>query len=97
MVCVAMSGRNGINLAEAYRVVPLQMFKGATTTYSEKTSVDQGDMARYDPQGFYNGMRVRCGRKQFVLCGPPVIFVADSRQEGSATTTQPEQMQLDLF
>lgn len=43
-------------------------------TYAQKTA--DGDEARADPNGFYHGMSVKHAGTVFVLCGPPVTFVA---------------------
>jgi len=59
---------------EAYRLVDASVFKGAPTTYAEKSK--DGEAARRDPMGFYHGMTVRQGGRQLVMCGPPVGFKA---------------------
>lgn len=58
---------------EAYRLVPLEQFDGPALTYHEKTR--DGEAARSDPMGFYHGMRVKHGGKDWVLCGPQAAFV----------------------
>jgi len=59
---------------EAYRLVAIEVFEGVATTYAEKTR--DAEAARKDPLGFYHGMTVRHGGKQWVMCGPPVGFKA---------------------
>jgi hypothetical protein len=78
-ICVGMSNER----VEAYRLMHPQAFSGVPTTYRAKT-VD-GDAARGDPNGFYHGMAVKHGGKDFVLCGPAVTLVAG------------EPPQMDLF
>jgi hypothetical protein len=87
-VCVGTRGRGGVMEAEAYRLTLAAAFAKATT-YREKLSIDNGDCARNDPQGFYHGMAVQAGGQAMVMCGPPALFVADEAQ-------RPAQ-QLDLF
>lgn len=96
MVTVGMSGRGGVERAEAYGLVPARVFTGAATTYREKVSIDNGDMARNDPNGFYHGMAVKHGKDAFVMVGPPAIFVAD--QSPVRPEAKPaEAAQLSLF
>lgn len=71
-VCVGMGHCGGSETAEAYRLIHPQLFQGEPVTYADK--VRNGDSARTDPHGFYHGMRVRHGREDFVLAGPPVTF-----------------------
>ena len=59
---------------EAYRLVDAAVFRGEATTYPEKTR--DAESARKDPLGFYHGMAVRQGGRQWVMCGPPVAFKA---------------------
>ena len=84
-----MGGRAERTHAEAYEVVPVSSWKGPSVTYSEKVHCDGGATARKDPSGFYHGMRVTFRRKEHVLVGPAVEFVA-----GEAPTETP---QLSLF
>ncbi|MBL0922088.1 MAG: hypothetical protein IBJ10_08155, partial [Phycisphaerales bacterium] len=56
----------------AYRLGAIGAFDGAATTYAEKTR--DSEAARKDPLGFYHGMTVRHGGKQWVMCGPPIGF-----------------------
>jgi len=37
MVTVSLSGRGGIEQAEAYQLIPLKAFSGATMCYAEKS------------------------------------------------------------
>jgi hypothetical protein len=77
MVLVSMRMMGGVDSGEAYRLVPVRLFEGTPTTYHAKTGTAEGaEAARNDPMGFYHGMTVKQGRESFVLCGPPVRFVA---------------------
>ncbi len=71
-VCVGVRSCGDDVSAEAYRLTHPQAFKGEPVTYADK--VRNGDSSRADPRGFYHGMRVRRGREDFVLAGPPVTF-----------------------
>lgn len=82
-LCIGSGRREGIEAAEAYRLVSAQRFIGTPTNYREKL-VDS-DAARADPDGFYHGMTVKHAGQAMVLCGPPVQFIAGETQ------------QLDLF
>ena len=77
--------------ASAYRLLPVRLYKRTPITYEAKTWPDQGEAARNDPRGFYDGVTVKHGGQCFVLCGPEVQFVA------SAAKAQPVQEQLGLF
>jgi len=70
---------DGLLYAEAYRLVHQVAFKDTPVSYAER--VANGDYARADPNGFYHGMRVRHAGQDFVLCGPPVIFVPGETQQ----------------
>jgi hypothetical protein len=98
MVTVSLSGRGGIEQAEAYRLVPLKAFDGTATTYRQKTrSAEDAEAARNDPNGFYHGITVKHAQDSFVLAGPPAVFVPEespARADGSA---QAEPEQLSLF
>jgi hypothetical protein len=87
-VCVGTQGRGGVSEARAYRLTLAAAFAKATT-YREKVSIDDGEHARQDPNGFYHAISVQTGGQAMVLCGPPALFVADEAQ-------RPAQ-QLDLF
>jgi len=67
------TGSHGINgQADAYQVVPLHDYPHTTTTYAGKDKTDEE--RRNDPKGFYNGMKVKYGKRDCVLVGPPVHF-----------------------
>lgn len=72
-VCIGITWKGGAVSAEAYRLIDVRAFDGTTVTYVERTA--NGDEARSDPMGFYQGMRVKHAGADFVLCGPPVTFV----------------------
>jgi hypothetical protein len=82
-VCVSTQCRDGVQSAQAYRVVHATQFPGNPASYRDKTR--DGDAARSDPNGFYHGTTVTHAAQQLVLCGPAAIFLAGQRQ------------QLDLF
>ena len=99
MVTVSLSGRGGIEQAEAYTLIPLKAFSGMPMSYSEKIgTAENAEAARNDPNGFYHGMTVKQGQETFVLSGPPVVFVAGERpvrpDDGAAGI---EGEQLSLF
>jgi hypothetical protein len=73
-VCTSMHHRAGAMIAEAYPLVALQQFTGDALHYGERKQ--DGDAARADPLGFYNGMKVKCAGRILVLCGPPAEFEA---------------------
>jgi hypothetical protein len=79
-VCTSISGKcpshSGQQEFEAYRVVPKLLFTHSATKYDERSSVEDGEMARNDPSGFDHGMAVRHVGETFVLVGPPAAFVA---------------------
>lgn len=93
MVTVSMSGRGGVESAEAYSLIPTKVFTGTPTTYAEKVSIEGGDMARNDPMGFYDRISVKHGGESFVMRGPPIVFVAEPERPG-AQPTEPAQMEL---
>jgi hypothetical protein len=78
-VCVG-TGPSG---AEAYRLVHPSLFSGTPRTYHDRRR--DGDLARGDPAGFYDGIVVRHAGRELVMAGPPVTFVAG------------EEAQLSLF
>jgi len=97
MVTVGLSRVGGIEQAEAYRLIPVKAFSGATMSYAEKIgTAESAEAARNDPNGFYHGMTVKQGGEMFVLSGPPVVFVAEGpeRPDGAASA---EGEQLSLF
>ena len=81
-ICTSITG-SGLTVSgntehEAYRLIPEHMFSGAPTTYAARTGTfEAAETARTDPEGFYHGVTVRHGRETFVLCGPPLRFVAE--------------------
>ncbi|MFT4843031.1 MAG: hypothetical protein ACI8UD_001862 [Planctomycetota bacterium] len=77
-----ISGRVGDEKATCYRLVPLSSFEETPRRYGDKI-----DQALRDQLGFYHGMAVKHGRKDFVLIGPPMVLVAG----------EPEPEQADLF
>lgn len=96
-ICTSISGsgltESGKTEHEAYRIVPERMFHGTPTTYSATTNTaEAAEAARNDPNGFYHGITVKHGRDTFVLCGPPMRFVAEETETETA-----EQLQLTLF
>ncbi len=80
-----------IATASAYRLLPVRLYKRTPMTYEAKTRQDQGEAARNDPRGFYEGVTVKHGGQVFVLCGPEVQFVA------SVAKAERIQTQLGLF
>jgi hypothetical protein len=69
--------------AEAYRLVHPSLYSGTPRTYLERCR--DGDRARGDPAGSYDGIIVRHVGRELVMIGPPVTFVAG------------EEAQLSLF
>lgn len=65
--------------SEAYRFAHPSTFSGTPVTYAAK--VRDADAARADPNGFYHGMTVKHAGTIFVLCGPPVLFVAGKTEQ----------------
>jgi hypothetical protein len=98
MVTVSLSGRGGIEQAEAYQLIPLKAFNGTTMSYAEKIgTAENAEAARNDPNGFYHGMTAKQGQETFVLSGPPVVFVADekpARPDDEAGSIEAEQLSL---
>lgn len=98
-VCTSITGSaltaSGGPEHEAYRLVPKRMFSGPSSTYSEKTgTAESSDAARNDPNGFYHGMKVQFAAAAFVLCGPPLRFVAAERPEADHSESEPAQLSL---
>lgn len=79
LVCVG-AGPAG---AEAYRLVHRSLYGGIARTYHDRCR--DGDRARGDQAGFYDGITVRHAGRELVMTGPPAIFVAG------------EEAQLSLF
>jgi hypothetical protein len=102
-VCTSItgSGLSGSGRAEheAYRLVPERLFAGPPTTYAAKTGTGEAaEAARNDPSGFYHGIAVKHGPETFVLCGPPVRFVAEEIAAGAEPALKSEKpLQLSLF
>jgi hypothetical protein len=72
-VCVSFRYSGDEEFAEAYRLVARPVFDGEPVSYAAKTA--DGEAARADPNGFYHGMTVRHGGQDYVLCGPPFVFI----------------------
>lgn len=76
-VAVSLTGIGGIQQAEAFRLVAVEWFQGATTTYTDRCAYERAARAaRRDPMGFYHGIRVKRGGATYVLSGPEERFVA---------------------
>lgn len=69
--------------AEAYRLVDPSLYGGVARSYHDRCR--DGDRARGDQAGFYDGITVRHAGRELVMAGPPVLFVAG------------EEAQLSLF
>lgn len=69
--------------AEAYRLVHLSLYGGIARSYHDRCC--DGDRARGDQAGFYDGIIVRHAGRELVMAGPPATFVAG------------EEAQLSLF
>ncbi len=69
-VCVS-TGPSG---AEAYRLVHASVYGGAARSYHDRCR--DGDCARGDQAGFYDGIIVRHAGRELVMAGPPATFVA---------------------
>ena len=81
---------------EAYRLLPVRLSTGDSTTYGARTATEaSSEAARADPLGFYNGMIVKHGKNTFVLCGPPATFIAGEEQADAQTLGSG--VQLGLF
>jgi len=66
---------DSIRQAEAYRLVPAKLFDGQITDFHTKIHHDNGRSARSDPSGFYHGIAITHQRRQYVLAGPPLMFL----------------------
>jgi hypothetical protein len=98
MVVVGTGGNGGVQQAEAYRLTPVDLFKGTPTTYRERTGTEErAEEARNDAKGFHHAMTVNHGKMKFVLTGPPVRFVAAILPVHSDAAANAESTQLDLF
>lgn len=69
-VCVGSNGSAKSRRASIYRLTPAAAFDGGITDYYAKVKPDHGEKARSDPKGFYHGMHVRQGGRDWVLTGP---------------------------
>lgn len=81
----------------AYQIVPRSEFKGTPHQYGERIrprgetvkgweeSVDWAAQRRALPEGFYHGMLIKRGGGEFVMVGPPLVFV---EKEGSLPAKQ---------
>ena len=78
-VCVG-TGSAG---AEAYPLLHPSLYGGTARSYHDRCR--DGDRARGDPAGFYDGIIVRHSGRDLVMVGPSVLFVAG------------EEAQLSLF
>jgi hypothetical protein len=78
-VCVGTSPSG----AEAYRLIHPSLYSGTACSYHDRRR--DGDRARGDQAGFYDGIFVRHAGRELVMAGPPVMFVAG------------EEAQLSLF
>ncbi len=78
-VCIGTSASG----AEAYRLVHPSVFGGMARSYHDRCR--DGDRARGDHAGFYDGIIVRHAGRELVMAGPPATFVAG------------EEAQLSLF
>lgn len=102
-ICTSITGSgltsSGGTEHEAYRIVPERVFNGTPTTYGARTgTIETAEAARSDPAGFYHGVAVKHGREMFVLCGPPLRFIAEevaARPESVPEASGP--LQLSLF
>ncbi len=101
-VCTSITGSgltdSGTQEHEAYRLVPLAIFRETTTTYRNKTATaEASEAARNDPNGFYHGMSIQHGKADFVLCGPPIKFVPELSPERPDSVIGDDPLQLSLF
>ena len=71
-VAVRMVDRRALAVA-AYRLVPSGEFVGESKPYAERTAAEH-DAARADPRGFYHGLAVKRGSREFALAGPPATI-----------------------
>jgi hypothetical protein len=52
---------------EMAELIPAESFTGKKTTYRERVALDNGNVARADPRGFYYGIQVTSGGKKYVI------------------------------
>lgn len=97
-VCISIAGRNITGSGEqefgAFKVIPIAKFTGTPTTYNEKISVDGGEAARNDPNGFYDRIRVSWKGQDFVMIGPEATFVAEGPDRPAAPDASAAQLSL---
>ena len=72
---------------KTYQIVPRGEFKGTPLWYGKRIQPgdDWAEQRRQHPDGFYHGMLIKHGGAEFVMVGPPLIFV---EKEGSLATKQ---------
>lgn len=88
-VTVGLEGRGEVNQANAYRLLPLSLFRRRPTTYAQKIQHDNGESARNDPRGFFDGMRVKRGGEVYVMLArrPALSRVSNSRSKNSSASS----------
>ncbi len=74
-VCIGTSPSG----AEAYRLVHPSVYRGTARSYHDRCR--DGDRARGDPAGFYDGIIVRHAGQELVMVGPSVLFVAGEKAQ----------------
>ena len=77
---------------KAYPIVPRSEFKGIPHQYGERihphgetVEEEWAAQRRALPEGFYHGMLIKHGGAEFVMVGPPLVFV---EKEGSLPVKQ---------
>jgi len=75
MTVTGMGFWQGHAEAEAYRLVELRLFDGEPLTYPGM----DWETARDHPLGAYHGFTVKFGRDTYVLTGPKIRFVGDTK------------------
>jgi len=78
-VCTAIKSISGERSLEAYRLISAENFDGGPETYREVTINNAA--RRQSGMGFYHGMLVSHASKKVVLLGPPVMFLADHKEQ----------------
>lgn len=76
---------------EAYQIVPRGEFEGKACFYGEplrqvgedEEGEDWAAQRRAQREGFYHGMLINRGKSEWVLVGPPLLFVAKEGSIGS--------------
>lgn len=78
----------------AYQIVPRSEFKGTPHWYGERIRPHEETVEGWEewaaqrralPEGFYHGMLIKHGVAEFVMVGPPLVFV---EKEGSLPIKQ---------